>query len=233
MVWDGKLYSEFYSIPNLPGRNAVVLSDRYEDVQAGWSASVADALFDGFVAGERTPLANVLSSARTKRLRPERDPVNGSACYVLEAVHATGTYTVWLDPTRDFHVAKLTVKRTADDEFNGMALSKIFTPHPDAADRPELILANVDVEAVEFSRFGQTWFPVKARYESRYEYADGEVQAETGEVTRTEMEALPQARRSAFIHEIPDGTRVREKNPTDADPKEWRDGKVVPRAVTR
>lgn len=229
IVWDGKRLTELHTSEEKPDRNTVVVSDDPLDAAASRASGASDAVLDGFLGGERTPLTLVLSSAERADVSAAIARSDGVDRPLLQATHPTGKYSVTLDPEHGYLPMRVHVVKSGENELNGVKISELFKAHVDAAARPALVLVTLDLHDVEFKEIDGRWLPMSGVCESTYEYADGSQETERLEVIRSSVKGGEGLPRDGFVHSIPNGTPVRFRHPPDAVPRQWQDGEIVPR----
>lgn len=69
-------------------------------------------------------MEELIFGARSVQLRPDKEEVNGAACYVVDAHTAYGDFTVWFDPAKDYNVARSVIVQDGGDVYEGVRLVK-------------------------------------------------------------------------------------------------------------
>lgn len=141
---------------------------------------------DGYLAGDREPLPQVLRAARSLKVRPETEEVGGHACVVVEATSKHGLYTVWVDEAEGATVRKAEVIKNNGDQYRDLPRLGAMTVDGAPVARTRFTMDNVAVE-----RINGKVIPVSARMETTYTLADGRTQTVQREHTRTGMDLNP------------------------------------------
>jgi len=141
---------------------------------------------DGYLAGDREPLPQVLRSAKSLNVRPEKEDVGGRECVVVEATSKHGHYTLWLDETEGTTLRKAEVIKNNGDQYRDLSRLGKLTVDGAPVARTRFTMDNVAVETID----GKS-VPVSARMETTYTLADGRTQTIQREHTRTGMDLNP------------------------------------------
>ena len=180
--------------------------------------AVSDSIYPGQIMGytrgdKGKRIGEMLELAESLKLRQER--LRGADCYVIEGVvKQHGEYTVWIDPTHDYHIAKIRIQRKENDYFNDRRAGK--------GDSIDSVF-----EVLNFERFGDVLLPKKCKLERTICNA-GDCGTESKIVNITNIVLNPDhdALKSFVPDDIPNETPVG----ILAFPSVefiWKDGKVV------
>ena len=169
--------------------------------------------------GDSEPIGKRLRRARRIRVRPQRETVRGSECYVIEAVSQHGKYTVWIDPDHSHQIARARVGRMGDrGTFMGKKQHKAIS-----------IVAELDHE--RFEKIDGVWIPMEGvyGYTRRFGMKGEHFTTIREEIKRKKVIFNPdhEAMKS-FVPDFPNGTKV--FYPAEMPDIEfwWKDGKVEP-----
>ncbi len=230
-LWDGRTAYEYRLEKNVAGKLFIHSNDRLKTGMVGLGYAGSPLL--GVFKGDTAPVGSILRQARTLTVRPEREEVAGSSCYILDAVTEQGRYTLWLDPDHGYNIARARVhKKTGDLAWGAGRLGG--TPNagslPSSAGgaqdaRSESI--SFTLENVRFDRIGEVWVPMEADYESIYNQGNSTTTARFHHRrTRFHLEPDFDAIR-AFLPDIPDGTRTFVMDAPGIT-YEWWENKAIP-----
>jgi len=108
--------------------------------------SIVPGLMMGYIRGNSDrQIEEVLNRAEDLDLRQEE--LRGVNCYVIDTVvKEKGSYTLWIDPTHDYHIVKLHVLRKGGDYYGEAKI-----PKNDSSD--------MTVEVLDFQQIADSWFP--------------------------------------------------------------------------
>jgi len=222
-LWDGEnVY--FYNRGSLPDSGNVTLS-RGKDI-GGVSEAYKNVIKGSGIIGEmmgyhwgdngRRIDEVLLGHAERIELRENQEQLRGVDCYVIDTVvKGNGKYTLWIDPTHDYHIAKIHVQRKENDYIHGRLLKK-----KDYSDEM--------FEVLRFERIGDSWFPMQYRMK-RTICDNGDVGTEDESINVTNIVLNPDhdALKSFIPDDIPNGAT---ENIVAFPPSMefiWQEGKVV------
>ena len=178
----------------------------------------------GYFYGSPHRIDEEFRTAKRLSLRCSLEKIEGSPCYVVEAVTAYGTYTIWIDPQHGYNIAKAQVVRSSD---NG----DLFYEHgPMENER-----IAVSMNHVRFEKIGNLWVPMACDTYMSREAAQGYKQRSHRHHKRTEVLINPdhEALRSFQPDYIKDGARVFIKGLPTTIRYRWQKGELIPMPQTR
>ena len=214
-IWDNERYIQLVKI--IPGHPSAFLSSSSGRAQGALSHDYEPVYLDGILKGEGDdrPVDVVLRNASTLSTRPEKENINGSFCYVTDAVTPNGKFTLWIDPEHGYNIAQAEVAMEGSDLYYGAPVGMKLTPPPNRKTeekwRPEtrdsFLFRLYDVE---FKQVGDDWVPVVARSEAITTYNSGRRKVIfLCKLRRTHIDLNPDfGAVGAFIPDIPEGTPV-------------------------
>jgi len=217
-LWDGEMFIEYRpSVTSMEYTRAYIRKDDKQK-KAMLAASYRGAPFLGIFEGDYKPIDSVFLGPDTISLsvRKQMERVNGSRCYVIDADTKRGKYSVWLDPTHGYNIAKAEVLRRKGDLVYG---------HKEPKQQAEI---RFSLKEVSFKKINKVWIPWDAKYEITWLYGKLGKALTKVHHTRTEITINPdhEALGSFEPDDIKNGTHV---FLLDATEKQylWQDGKVV------
>jgi len=133
-----------------------------------------DGLFFGYCHDDRERVDKILSKARN--LSVKRD---GEGYYVISGRPKYGRYTIWLDPSHDFHIVKAEFQRRRGDLYvNGKPLA-------------QGIVMNWECSVDKFEQIQDLWVPIEAHSNYYRSKPNGDYSKWTKHQTRTEIVLNP------------------------------------------
>jgi len=174
----------------------------------------------GYFPGVEERIDTELRQATTISVEPQREDINGSQCYVINA-RTKGTkgceFRIWIDPEHDYNIAKAIVKR----DWASWGSPKLQPKDPKGN-------AEVELRNVRFKKIDDVWLPVEADYRRENEYVNGDYEKDFTHLKITEFVMNPDHDAlGSFKHDfIPNGARVRLAG-VPGITYTWKDGKVV------
>ena len=112
-VWDGEKCYEYSRFSQGAGRAFITHDDRSK--QHHMAVAYQGAPLRGVLYGDDLRVNEILQKAETLKVRSEREEINGSLCYVIDAETQHGRYAVWLDPEHGYNVARAEVTKEGAD----------------------------------------------------------------------------------------------------------------------
>lgn len=156
----------------------------------------------------------VLYLAESLELRQEK--LRGVDCYVIEAVvKGHGKYTVWIDPTHDYHLAKIHIHRKENDYFENRRAGK--------KDSIDMVF-----EVLHFEQIGDLWFPKQCKLKRTIcDNGDCGTEDESINITNIVLNPDHDALKSFIPDDIPNGATANIVAFPPSLEFIWQDGKVV------
>ena len=145
-----------------------------------------------------------LKKADTISVRPKKEKINGSECYVIDAKDKRSKFTIWIDPEHDYNIVQVKIRRNS------------------AGDTSQLDLKNV-----VFKEIDGVWVPIECDYNMSHKYDSGEYLSEdhhhkiTEYLINPDHESLKSFDPNRFVE---NGAPVRLNGTTNCT---WQDGKVI------
>jgi len=157
-------------------------------------------------------------NAPTLAIREERENINGSTCYVIDAKTERGNYTLWIDPDHGYNLAKAMIQRNPNDKYYQKTVEKNS-------------IASFMVENIHFKKMDDVWVPVEAdtKLEIQYSYGDYGITESHHKITEILFNPDHEALGSFLTDDIRNGTIVTIIG-VDNIQYTWQDGKVVDKA---
>lgn len=227
-LWDGRSSFEYRKEKDFDGRLFIAGND---DLRKGMVAiGYGGAPLMGIFHADHDPVGTILRDAGTISLRPQRELVGSSSCFVIDAVTDHGRYAVWIDPDHGYNVAKAEVHKKEGDMAWGKPLGWIGNVDNLAlrGRKPEPYTSiHFSLENVVFRKIAGVWVPLEADYESTAS-RKGSTSTIKTHYHCTEMQLNPDFDRiGAFVPDIPNETRTYVLE-TQGITYKWQDGKPVP-----
>jgi len=225
-LWDDETFYH-YGISPLSRTNkngTVTLSYPKNFNHMRWWQAAPGRTIRGYFPGVDERIDTELRQATTISVQPQREDINGSQCYVINA-RTKGTkgtkgceFRIWIDPEHDYNIAKAIVKR-------GWASWN----RPER--RPKAPKGNAEVELrnVRFKKIDDVWLPVEADYRREREDVTGDYEKDFIHLKMTEFVMNPDHDAlGSFKHDfIPNGARVRLAG-VPGITYTWQDGELIP-----
>lgn len=158
----------------------------------------------GFFDGSDVTIDKELKKADTISVRPKKEKINGSECYVIDAKDKRSKFTIWIDPEHDYNIVQVKIRRNS------------------AGDTSQLDLKNV-----VFKEIDGVWVPIECDYNMSHKYDSGEYLSEdhhhkiTEYLINPDHESLKSFDPNRFVE---NGAPVRLNGTTNCT---WQDGKVI------
>jgi len=174
----------------------------------------------GYMLGDDQRIDVVLRTMTTDiSVRDRMEEIGGSQCYVIDTQTKKGKYTVWIDPSHGYNIARAEVLRQGGDLESDNA-----TPIQEG-DQKYILLSNV-----QFKQIDGVWIPVGADIDYRwnlsekygYTYWEKIHHKVTDFIINPDHEALG----SFEPDDIQNGAKVKIAQVPDIN-YTWQDGKVV------
>lgn len=203
LLWDGQICAK-YSKMDKDDHGLVMIDDIANAPETTKHLEIGSIRYQhqasrllGYSPGTFDRIDKVLNEAKGARLRPEMESVNGIGCHVIDAETGHGNYTVWLDPTHGYSVARREVHmdKAEDHLWRGRAM--------------QFDSLSEKVEITRFDQIDNIWIGTEAIQQSDY-LADGELDTTTAHIRVTKFIADPdhEALASFEPNDIPNGTLV-------------------------
>ncbi len=103
----------------------------------------------------RNRLDGVLKNTKRISMRPAREMINGSSCYVIEADTRYGNFTVWLDSGHGYHPARMRIFVGQGDDIGDPEKPRIIT-------REDGITRSFTLDVVRFEKVDGVWAPMES-----------------------------------------------------------------------
>jgi hypothetical protein len=179
---------------------------------------------DGFLAGDQVSIWKLLQEQGEVTVRPAREDVGGSLCYVVEAAAKDhGRYSLWLDPDHGYLPRKVVVEKSAEDDYGGSHLTQL--PQLRDLTKIEWSMTDIQIESVN-----GVLVPVSCRIAETWQGRDGVIQKTSGEYKRTKIDLNPDFEAiGAFKPDLPEGIKVNSQDAVGIGVAfQWKGGAVVP-----
>ena len=223
--WDGRQgYAQNKGI-NKPGSVGLVTLDNNlssNSLEVLWHiASYGE--MRGYLPPAELRLDAIVRTARSLSVRPGTETVNGSACYVVDAVTDRGRVCLWLDPAHGYQAAKATHNIAPGNIGSG------------GQRIPAGSTKQLSMEVIRFEKKGDVWMPMEIKVTNDMNFATTrEFSHATATFKCTEVILNPDhdALHSfdwKFDPELKDGAKFHYSG--QLDNYIWQDGKLVPDPV--
>ena len=223
-LWDGTRYYQ-YVATGLPEPGKPENGDIRVQTKDGFAKSLPDThksyangvgLRETFY-GDEEVIGARLRQAKRIRVRPKRETVRGSECYVIEAVSRHGKYTVWLDPRHSYQIARARVEKIGD---RALHLGK-------KQRKTSSTISTLEVE--RFEEIDGVWIPMEGVYEWTHRFGEHRERFQTTKrrTKRTKVTFSPDHEAlKSFVPDYPNGTKVRYPRKMGGIEFKWKDGEI-------
>jgi hypothetical protein len=120
-LWDGKAWYDYEYTAGLTTRDlggrlgkegTLLFTSAKPQIPFKWRGTPTRPIVGSFIGvGADERIDGELRQATTLSLAPRTEPINGSACYVVNASGGGSAYQVWIDPKHDYNVSKAIIRR--------------------------------------------------------------------------------------------------------------------------
>jgi rhodanese-related sulfurtransferase len=203
LLWDGQICTK-YSKMNKDDHGLVMIDDMANAPETTRHLEIGSILYQhqasrlmGYSPGTFDRIDKVLHEAKGTRLRPKMESINGIKCHVIDTETGHGNYTVWLDPTHGYSVARREVHMDKAEGHLWRGRAMQFDS-----------LSEI-VEIVRFDQIDNVWIGTEAIQQSDY-ITDDELDTTTAHIRVTKFIIDPdhEALASFEPKDIPNGTLV-------------------------
>lgn len=157
----------------------------------------------------------VFENCKSFSLRQES--IRGQDCYVIDAeVEGRGQYTLWIDPSRDYNIARYHIQKSEGDRYNGRPLAK-----------GKGLRVDLLVDVMAYQKVGDAWFPKQVKTRTDLFGDEGGTEVENWEVTDLVLNPDHEALNSFSTDEIPNGTVVKLLDISADLTFRWENGQIV------
>jgi RNA polymerase sigma-70 factor (ECF subfamily) len=167
LLWDGKAYIRYSSTEpssNSGNRDAFIGLQKKES----WNEEIIVVAYSGSMLMGYIPFTNngrvdtILRQQQIVSVRTRQEYINGFACDVIDAYGKYGTYTLWLDPQHDNHIAQMEVFRKEGDLVLDKPAEKgYYMRHT--------------LKNVRFEKINERWVPMEATIEEQQTFPTGTI----------------------------------------------------------
>ncbi|MBN2590752.1 MAG: hypothetical protein JXA96_12885 [Sedimentisphaerales bacterium] len=160
----------------------------------------------GFFDGSDVTIDKELRNADTITVRPKKEKIKGSDCFVIDAKDKRSKFTIWIDPEHDYNIVQAKIRRNS------------------AGDSSQLDLKNV-----VFKEIDGIWVPIECDYNMSHKYDSGEYFSEdhhhkiTEYLINPDHKSLKSFDPNSFVE---NGAPVNIINASGGQ-YTWKDGKVI------
>jgi hypothetical protein len=182
-----------------------------------------DLRLQGYILPSRERTDSIMRGAQSVSVRPKMEPVSDRDCYVLDAKTASGSVTLWLDPTHGCHLAKAEVIARGGDLEDGQPLGagQVHT---------------IRFDGFRYEDVNGVWMPLEANSASDLDYGDGSFTRAKVHYKRTLIRLNPDHEAlGSFLDplehpendpELKNGAEVMKSD--ERTRYLWQDGKLIP-----
>ncbi len=220
-LWDDETYYNYgFSPLSRTNKNGTVILSYPKNPRYSWLwQRCTGGALRGYFPGGDERIDTELRQSTTISVQPQKEDINGSQCYVINARTKRCKFRIWIDPEHDYNIAKAIVKR-------GWAC---WNRPENRSKRPPDGNAETEIQNVRFKKIDDTWLPVECDYRREYEYVNGDYEKISSHFKITDFVMNPDHEAlGSFKHDfIPNGARVR----LAAVPSInyiWQDGELIP-----
>jgi hypothetical protein len=213
--WDGREkhdlgagYVTFHTPPPTPDEASRMLGN--------------DGEMRGYLSAIDRRLDALVRTARILSVRTETETINGSACYVIDAVTDQGKVCLWIDPAHGYLAAKVTLSVIAGNSRLGQRV-------------PAGTSDQRSLEVTRFEQKGVVWVPMAMKSFDQLELGRGEFSHSSTTYKCTEVIFNPDhdaLHSFDWTHdpELKDGTLIHQIGPGGFEQARfvWQGGKPVP-----
>lgn len=186
----------------------------------------------GTMSGDDLRVDEILRNAKSLKVRGELEEVNGSGCYVVDAMTRHGRYSVWLDPEHGYNIARAEVTKEGADIAWSKPLNWKSSMKIPQSNRVGLLPVtkqsySFSLKNVVFKEIEGVWVPMSADYESTSLYEDGAVSTLKNQCTQIHIDINPDFEAAGtFEPKIENDAAVFIKGVNFV--YRWADGELVP-----
>jgi hypothetical protein len=219
-LWDGETFFQYggqEKHKSFPFGSVTQITNYKDNIEEG-QKTFCHARFKlrGYLYGDHKRVDSILRHADTISVRDNKQSIEGSDCYVIDAVTKHGRYTVWIDPEHGYNIAKAIARKTRGDQWSHGFLkgkAKIF----------------FSLKNVRFENIDGVWVPMEADTYSSQTWSKGEFWKSSGHIKRTEFILNPDhdAMGSFLPDDIRDGAKIYSINGVKTRGYTWRNGGPV------
>ena len=123
-LWDGNIAIQWYYRESEGGSGSGQILRDEKLGKASINGWYSGAPFMGIRYSTFERIDSVLRQAHSISVRNELEQVGSSACYVIDANTASGTYAVWLDPQHGYQVAQAEIRVGPNDRWLATTLGE-------------------------------------------------------------------------------------------------------------
>ncbi len=223
-LWDGQKYFHYQthaSSGDSVGTVTIYQKPKEEQTKGLISFDYCGHEVFGFLYGEYKRVDSILRKVATLYVRKTLEKVNGSDCYVINAITKGGKYTLWIDPQHGYNIAKAQV-------FWGENVPPYGIPHWRVKN------AFNSISDVCFKEIDDLWVPVEAEIVLNRSWHNGEWTKQTWHHRLTDIILNPDhdVLESFIPNDIKNGAKIRILNSEEKYLEEeytWQDSmKFVP-----
>lgn len=229
--------AKFYHAPPGKDPDRVMISrnvDKFRRLMFGETG--LGVVLDGIVPGNTDILLpEMLRQADSFTVREETETIDGHETYVLEAKTRYGTHILWIDPAYGFNPRRILVRKTGQDLWDNLLLSKQSTnsEEGDTSIQPssEITKDEMIADTITIDKVGDAFVVTEARITNVRSFANGESTIARTSVKRSQMNFDPDFNAmKAFEINVPNGTSVEfmDERRDSGVRYQWRNGKVIP-----
>jgi hypothetical protein len=217
----------FFTYETNPGKPASSLAaERAKDkIVRNLLTYYVGPLEDYLVGNDLLTITEVLSGARELRCHEGTESVAGLECQVIESAGRFGKMTVWLAPSKQFSIVKLTLDKSTGDWIDALKLRPKGSKPGSGEDVVEW---RAVFDSVEFARAGDHDIITAGRLAVTMKRGDGRAQTTTRIYKRSDINVNPDfTARGAFVLKVPDGIPVTDMDDQSGVSYEWKNGSIV------
>ncbi len=169
---------------------------------------------DGITYGSHSmTFSELMSEARSLRLKDEMEIVDGHKTYVLEADTKYGKHILWVDPEFGFNARRMAIhKVTGDYEFGNTKLGDPPRLPPNQCPVPwcATVKSDLTVNNIEIEKINGQYVPISAKIRDYEEFEDGQYTEIISIYKRKDVNFNPDfdAMVQNFLEAVPDDTKV-------------------------
>ena len=165
-LWNGENRYQYLYYPDRPAtsakKNGMLFLTRKDNITVP-QERFRDSGTSGFFFGSNERIDAELRRAENLSVRPDKEEINGSQCYIIDARAKDCEYSIWIDPEHDYNISKAIIKRgwtTASD--------------PKEYNNPPKGNTEVGLTNVSFKKIDDVWLTAEYDYSYNIKYVSGD-----------------------------------------------------------
>jgi len=156
-LWDGKWSLTYTDSEKGAEYDKAIINMSRKSHNKSMSTSLDYGSFlRGFLhGGKKGRIDSILRKENSTSVRTGMEKIGESDCYVIEADTKHGKYTLWVDPSHGYNIAKAEIQRSEIQYYN----NRNGNAHKD-------VRQSVSMKDIRFKKVQDVWIPVEGHIES-------------------------------------------------------------------